>query len=200
MRLPLQSTCDQSDPKTAHQWVFVELPFAENQPHTPDTRLLPLWSQRLDDAGYRHVDQIRALANEDGFIHVDQLPEQRKRFRPPHRGQQHVLNASGVWVDMNAKDPEPVAIPDPAEFTPHEQAVMRERMYHTGVLKRPEPAVDKASVGKARNLFNPSDYSPSMVNGYLMGVDDTERRRVLAAEMTGKKRQQILRNPLWKGL
>lgn len=199
MRLPLQSTCDQSDPRTAHQWLFVDLPFAENQPYTPDVRLLPDWSQRVNDAGYRHVDQIRALANEEGFIHVDQLPEQRKRYRPPHRGQQHYLN-TGVWVDMNAEDPEPVMIPDMERHTPHEQAVVAEQLYHTGVIKRQEPQPDKATVGKARPVFNPSDYSPSMVNGYLMGVDDTERRRVLAAEMTGKKRQQILRNPLWKGL
>ncbi|WP_418346233.1 phage gene 29 protein family protein [Rhodococcus pyridinivorans] len=199
MRLPLQLTCDQSDPTTAHQWLFVDLPFSENQPYTPDVRLLPAWSQRVSDAGYLHVDQIRALANEDGYIHVDQLPKQRKRYRPPRRGQQHYLN-TGDWVDMDAEDHEPVTIPDPALYTPHEQAVMAERMYHTGVLKRSEPEPDKASVGKARPVFRPGDHSPSTVNGYLMGVDDTERRRVLAEEMRGKKRQQILRNPQWKGL
>lgn len=199
MRLPLQSICNQDDPKQAHQWVFVELPFAENQPYTPDVRLLPQWSQRLDDAGYRHVDQIRALADENGMIHVDQLPAQRMRFRPPHRGQQHTLNMSGVWVGVDDPDPEPVTIPDMELHTPHEQAVVAEQLYHTGVLKRPVPEPDKATVGRAP--FNPSEHTPSSVNTYLeYCADDAERRRVLAAEMTGKKRQQILRNPKWKGL
>ncbi|WP_407107870.1 DUF2744 domain-containing protein [Rhodococcus aetherivorans] len=199
MRLPLQSTCDQSDPKQAHQWVLVQMPFGHGQPYTPDLRMMPELSQHIDDAGYRHVDQIRALADANGLIHVDQLPAQRKRFRPPHRGQQHVLNASGAWVDVDAEDPEPVRVPDPAEYTPHEQAVMAERMYHTGVLKRPEPQVDTARDG---TLFEPSEHSPSVVNAYLeyCAGGDSERRRVLAAEMTGKKRQQILRNPKWRGL
>ena len=201
MRLPLQSTCDQNDPRTAHQWLCVQLPFGQNQGHTPDLRLLPDWSQRIDDAGYRHVDQIRALADENGLIHVDQLPKQRKRFRAPYRGQQHALNGSGEWVDMDAEDPEPFAVPDPAAHTPHEQAAMAERMYYTGALKRPEPVVDKASVGTARPIFNPSEHTPNAVNTYLeYCANDVERRRVIAAEMNGKKRGQILRNPKWKGM
>ncbi|MCK8671012.1 DUF2744 domain-containing protein [Rhodococcus sp. HM1] len=200
MRLPEQATCDQNDPRTAHQWLFVDLPFGENQPHTPDLRLLPSWSQRVDDAGYRHVDQIRALADENGMIHVDQLPQQRKRHRPPYRGQQHAMNASH-WVDMDDENPEPFAIPDPALYTPHEQAAIVERMYYTGVLKRAEPEVDKASVGKARPIFNPADHTPNAVNTYLeYCANDAERRRVIAAEMNGKKRGQILRNPKWKGM
>ncbi|MEZ5152131.1 phage gene 29 protein family protein [Rhodococcus zopfii] len=199
MRLPLQSTCDQTKPDQAHQWLCVDLPFGQDQSFTPDHKLLPEWSQRIDDAGYRHVDQIRALANEDGFIHVDQLPQQRKRFRPPYRGQQHYLN-HGVWVGMDEPDPEPFSVPDPAAHTPHEQAAMAERMYYTGVLKRAEPEPDKASISRAP--FNPSDHTVASVNTYLEwgAANDSERSRVLAAEMLGKKRQQILRNPKWKGL
>jgi len=201
MRLPLQETCDQNDPREAHQWLFVALPFGETQSHTPDVRMLPSWSQRVADAGYMHVNQIRALANEDGFVHVDQLPKQRKRLRAPYRGQQHYLNGACEWVDMDEPDPEPFIVPDPAAHTPHEQAAMVERLYYTGALKRPEPEVDKASVGEARPVFNPAEHSPSEVRTYLeYCANDAERRRVIAAEMTGKKRPQILRNPKWRGL
>lgn len=201
MRLPLQSNCDQNDPREAHQWLFVQIPFGPDQGHTPDLRMLPDWSQRVDDAGYRHVDQIRALADENGMIHVDQLPKQRKRFRAPYRGQQHGLNGSGDWVDMDAEDPAPFIVPDPERFTPHEKAAMAERLYYDGTIKRPEPEVDKASVGTAKPLFRPGEHTPNSVNTYLeYCANDAERRRVIAEEMTGKRRDQILRNPKWKGL
>lgn len=198
MRLALQSNCNQDDPREANQWLFVDLPFGHNQPYTPDHRMLPDWSERVTDAGYVHIDNLKKLAGDGGLIHIDQLPEQKIRYRPPYRGQQHTLN-HGSWVAMDSEDPAPFTVPDPALHTVHEQEAMAERLYHTGVLKRHEDKPETASVGRAP--FNPSDHTPSSVNTYLeYCADDHERRRVLAAEMTGKHRQQILRNPLWKGL
>src|SRR5690606_36301376 len=95
-----------------------------------------------------------------------------------------------------------VVIPEPAEFTEHEQAVMQERMRYTGTLKDPEPVDD----GVARELkpqFDPTDRTPSAVNAYLEACDtmgnEAEIRRVLAAEMLRKPkpRQQILNR--WPG-
>ncbi len=198
MRLPMQSNCNQDDPREANQWLFVDLQFGPNQPYTPDQRMLPDWSERVSDAGFVHVDNVRKLADANGMVHVDQLPKQKLRYRPPYRGQQHTLN-HGVWVPMDEKDPEPFAVPDPAEFTSHEQEAMAERLYHTGVLKREDPKPEGAQAVRAP--FNPADHTPSSVNTYLeYCADDHERRRVIAAEMTGKKRQQVLRNPKWKGL
>ncbi len=200
MRLALQSNCDQSKPDQAHQWVFTDLPFGQDQTFTPDHKLIPEWSQRLDDAGYRHVDQIRALANEDGFIHVDQLPPAAQALPAAVPRPTALPQPRGGLVRHGRAGPGAFTIPDPAAHTPHEQAAMAERMYYTGVLKRAEPEPDKASVSRApvqpvRPHRRVGEHLPR-----VGAADDAERSRVLAAEMLGKKRQQILRNPKWKGL
>jgi len=81
-------------------------------------------------------------------------------------------------------------IPDVSAYTPAEQSIIAAQLYETGLLTPPEPVIDKADVVLD---FNPAEHSPSTVNGYLMAVSDAERRRVIALEMTGKARDQILR-------
>lgn len=144
---------------------------------TPTSDIAEEWSQRLWDLGFRHDPDA-----------------QTKKIRPPHRGQQHPLNNTSHVVDIDEPDPAPVVIPDMSRHTPHEQVVVAEQLYQNGILQRQAPEVDKASIAPT---FNPSEHSPSTVNGYLMGQPDHERRRVLALEMTGKHRDQILRK--WKG-
>ena len=176
-RIPTREMCNQDDPRTAFKWAFVAWPLTETQPFTPPPDIAEEWSQRLWELGFRHHPDL-----------------QSKRIAAPHRGQQHPLNNSSVVVDVDAPDPEPVIIPDMTDLTAHEQAVVAEQLYQTGVLKRQAPPRDTATVV---NDFNPGDHSPSTVNGYLMAADEATRRRVLAAEMTGKRRDQILRK--WKG-
>lgn len=203
-RLPLIDNVDMKDPRQRHQWVFAQWPFLNGQEYTMQGDALEEWSERLDDVGYVHGPTLAKLADENGMIHVSQLPEQKIKFLPPHRGQQHALNQSGIWVGIDEPDIPPVIIPDPAEFAVHEQAVMAERMYQTGVLKVPEVEPE----GHARELrpqFNPSEHTPSGVNGYMeackiMG-NEVEMRRVMAAEMNasegGKHRDNILKK--WPG-
>ncbi|MBP0109502.1 hypothetical protein B0F75_24955, partial [Rhodococcus hoagii] len=78
----------------------------------------------------------------------------------------------------------PAVIPDVSskEYTRNEQAAIAEQLYRDGVIPTPEPEMDKATVERT---FNPADYTPSEVRGYLIGAEDRERARVLALEMTG---------------
>lgn len=201
-RLPLQQDCIESDdPTIRHQWVFVALPFHGMTPFTMEPQLREQWSERIDEAGYRHVDQIRALADENGNIHVSQLPEQKVKFIPPHRGQQQHLNNSGVWVGMDEEAPDPVALPNVEEYTRHEQEFIAEQLRYHGVVRDLEPEVAGAVVVPSAPAFNPSDHTVSGVNGYLLApISDAEKRRVIAAEQMGKKRQGILRAPQNKGI
>lgn len=198
-RIPTWDNCNRSDPRTQLKPACVGLPWAGQQKFTPPSDLAEEWSEHWVKIGLVYVGDIAALADENGTIHVDQLPEPELRLIPPHRGQQHPMNATMQWVDINEPDPQPVVIPDVSTrvHTPEEQAIVVEQLYHDGAIPRPEPEMDKATVERT---FNPADYTPSEVRGYLIGADDRERARVLALEMTGKARQQILKDPRWRGL
>ncbi|MFC9514397.1 DUF2744 domain-containing protein [Nocardiaceae bacterium NPDC056970] len=198
-RIPTWENCDRTDPKLALKPACVGLPWAGSQKFTPPSDLAEEWSEHWGKIGVCYVGDIAALADEDGTIHVDQLPKPELRLIPPHRGQQHPMNATMQWVGCDEPDPDPVVIPDVSSkvYTRHEQEVIAEQLYHDGVIDRPEPKRDVASVERT---FDPADYTPSEVRGYLIGADDLERSRVLALEMTGKRREQILDDPRWKGM
>lgn len=187
----------QDDPKEMFQWAFVAVRLAGDTEFTPNPEAREWLSEHLWDLGFRHDPALML-----------------KKLRTPHRGQQHYLNNTSEWVGIDEPDVAPVALPNMDEYTLHEQALVQEQLYYTGVGKRPEPAEpDKASVVSAP-AFDPFDYSVSTVKGYLLGVDEAERRRVLALEMggkdygppgkrkhrKGKKRQGILNDPSLRGL
>ena len=62
--------------------------------------------------------------------------------------------------------------------------------------------MDTAVVVDGSDLFNPADHTVSAVNGYLMApIPMSEKRRVIALEMSSKKpRQGILNNPNNRGI
>lgn len=179
-RLPTQESCapkggEEPDPREVFQWAFVSLPFAGSTPLIVQDAVRPEWSQLFWDLGFRHHPEL-----------------QTKKIRPPHRGQQHSLNGSVLVVDVDDPDPDPVVIQDPAALTAFEQEIQLERYRQLGRIPEPNPVVEGAEE-LSGDLFDPADHTPSTVNGYLMAAQPVERRRVIAAEMTGKKRDQILR-------
>lgn len=178
-RFPTFESCDQDDPREAFQWAFARLPFSGSTPLIVQPEVLPEWSQLMWDYGFRHHPEL-----------------QTKKPVAPFRGQQHTLNPAVTVADVDADDPVAV-VPDPAQFTRHEQEVLAERLRFAGVITEPEPEVRGA---KIMPTFNPSDHTPSVVHGYLLAADDDERRRVLALEMRGKQRDKILNRPEWRGL
>lgn len=183
-RFPTYEDCDQEKPEEAFQWALTAFPFTGSTPLLIDPHVRPEWSKLLWDLGFRHHPEL-----------------QTKKVRPPLRGQQHVLNGMIEVADVDAPEPPDIVIQDPELLARHEQEVVAEKLRYLGVVKDAPEAhpLQKARV-KTGPLFNPAEHSPSTVKGYLMGQDEREIRRVLAAEMRGKARPQILNDPRWKGM
>ncbi|CCW14597.1 phage gene 29 protein family protein [Rhodococcus aetherivorans] len=184
-RIPTRENCDPNDPEDKFQWVFVAWPFMGDQTYTPHDDILKMWSKRMCDLGFELPDPDKSQLKLVG----------------PVRGPQHTLNGAVGWVDKNDPDPEPVVIPDMGAYTRFEQEIVAEQLRYHGVIPGEEQKVSKAKV-RTGDQFEPSEHSPSTVNGYLLGVqaqgNSAEMRRVVAAEMAGKKRDQILRK--WRGI
>lgn len=201
-RIPTQQwSLAQSDPKKRHQWVFVgSMVYGASARYTPDDDSLEVLSERIEETGYMHVSELEALAV-DGQIPVDALRPQVKKLKLPAMGQHHTLNNTSQWVDMDEPDSVPMVAQDMDAFTTEQNQVHFQQLLEKG-FRPPEeedgPAEASVEVPKT---FDPSRYTPSEVKGYLLGQDDTERRRVLALEMLGKRKSpKILNHPDWKGL
>lgn len=173
---------EEPDPEKVFQWVFVALPFTSSTPLLIQPQVRPMWSELFWNLGFRHHPELQTV-----------------KIRHPRRGQLHALNGSTSVVPIDDPEPDPITIPDPLAYSPHEQAVMAERLYHSGALRDAIPAglPQLASVDTGEQ-FDPRGYSVATVNGYLMAASPAERRRVIAAEMTGKARVSILRK--WPGV
>src|SRR5690606_16939511 len=131
-------------------WASMYIPVAGRSPMVFPRMIGETFSKHYHECGFVHVDYIRSLADENGMVHVDKLPEQQKKFRRPYRGQQHLLNGMGGWVPMDSEDPEPVVIQDPATMTNEELNAQVERMRYMGFrINEPEPDQGRASVPKA---------------------------------------------------
>ncbi|MFC8182395.1 DUF2744 domain-containing protein [Rhodococcus sp. NPDC057297] len=201
-RIPTQEWClAQEDPKVRHQWAFPQcIPFGPKSLVSPDGDMFQVLSERVEETGYMHVSELAALADEDGNIHVSKLRGQTKKFILPAMGQHHTLNNSGRWADMDEPDTVAMVSQDMDMYTTEQNENHFQQLLEKGF--RPpesEEGPGEASV-EVPKTFNPSDWTPSEVKGYLLGQDDTERRRVLALEMRHKRRDKILNYPDWKGL
>ncbi|CAM4133734.1 DUF2744 domain-containing protein [Nocardia ninae] len=178
-RFPTLSNCDQGKPEDAFQWAFVALPFEGSTPFMIQPEARKEWSQLFWDLGFRHFPEL-----------------QTRKVRPPIRGGTHTLNPSVTVVDVNDPDPEEFKGPDMSAYTVHEQAIVAEQLRHLQ-NQGDRPDVDETASVVA-DQFNPADHSVSYVLGYLHHATDFERRRVIAAEMTGKRRDGIMRR--YKGI
>ncbi|MFB8281885.1 phage gene 29 protein family protein [Nocardia colli] len=176
---PTLSNCDQAVPAEAFQWAFVALPFEGSTPFMIQPEARQEWSQLFWDLGFRHHREL-----------------QTRKVRPPIRGGAHTLNPSVTVVDVDEPDPQQFTAPDMSDYTAHEQAIVAEQLRHLQNQGDRPDADETASV--VAEQFNPADHSVSYVLGYLHHANDYERRRVIAAEMTGKRRDGIMRR--YKGI
>ncbi|MEU4709518.1 DUF2744 domain-containing protein [Nocardia salmonicida] len=175
---------EEPNPRRLYRWALDVLPFSGSTPLLVQPEAQEQWSELLWDFGFRHHPEL-----------------QTKKVVQPWRGQQHSLNGSARVVGIDDPEPDAVRIPDPLSYTPHEQAVMAERLYHAGMIGDRVPKWEQGASAEAGEPFNPSDHSVSGVNGYLLApIPIGEKRRVIAAEMVGKKRDGILRNPANRGI
>jgi len=200
-KIPTWENVNPDDPAEALQPALVALPFVGDQTFTPQDDILQKWSKRFTDVGLVYGPHLAKLADENGNIHVSQLPQPSIKLRAARRGPQHTLNGLSDWVPVDTPDDEPVVIPDVGLYTRAEQEVIAEQLRYHNVIQDEELPRSNART-YSLSQFDPSAASPSEVNGYLKGVQSQgnvgEMRRVIAAEMTGKKRDQILRK--WPGV
>ncbi|QGJ89728.1 hypothetical protein SEA_SUPERCHUNK_28 [Mycobacterium phage Superchunk] len=135
MSIPSQESHDPTDPRQHVAWALRNLPMIAGVGAITHPGYLADWSEHLWKCGFRHVDALRELADEDGNIHVSQLPEQAIKFQPAFRGQRHDMNNAARWVQMDAKDPEPVRIPNIRQLTDQENRAMLSQYERDGWIK-----------------------------------------------------------------
>lgn len=127
-------------PHPLMQWVR-GVPMNEWNDYTKPAMNLPTDAQQffaihMDRVGLVHVDQVRSLANEYGWVHVDQLPQQLLQHWRPNEGPDIPINP-GTWHSVDEEMPDAAAadmtppdlsgIPD-AEFAALKEAVRREEI------------------------------------------------------------------------
>ncbi|BBX09504.1 phage gene 29 protein family protein [Mycolicibacterium aichiense] len=134
MSIPTQEAHDPNDPRQHAMWALRNLPMVAGTGAITHPGYLADWSEHLWKCGFRHVDALRALADENGNIHVSQLPEQEIRFQQPFRGQRHHMNPAARWVGLDEKDPEPVRIPNIRQLTDQENQAMIKQYQDAGLI------------------------------------------------------------------
>ncbi|QGJ88782.1 hypothetical protein SEA_YECEY3_30 [Mycobacterium phage Yecey3] len=143
MSIPSQQDHNPKDPRQHAIWALRNLPMVAGVGAITHPAYLADWSEHLWKCGFRHVDALRELADEDGNIHVSQLPEQVIKFQPAFRGQRHDMNNAARWVKHDEPDPEPVRIPDIRKLTQQENEAMLRQYREAGMIpdNRPGPAM-----------------------------------------------------------
>ncbi|QIS21252.1 phage gene 29 protein family protein [Nocardia terpenica] len=159
---------DESNPDDI-EWMFTHLPLSDSLPLQVQPKARKEWAQLFTAYGVRWHPELAT-----------------KKLRHVGRGGAHDLNGLRVVLDVNDPDPEPIRVPDPEEMTHAEQAFMAERLRYLGRMPAPPHRVP------AGERMDPAKHEAAVVLGYLMGCDEVEKRRVIAAEMTGLAREEIL--------
>jgi hypothetical protein len=144
--IPTQKQTDLTKPETHLVWALQNMPVAAGVGAVTNVAVLQSWAKHLWEVGVVHRDYLELLADEDGYIHVSQLPRQAKRLAPPVRGPRHGFNNASRWVEMSAPDPEPVVIQDPRLLTAQEREAQLSVYAELGLIPQPTPGRDTASV------------------------------------------------------
>lgn len=147
--IPSQERTDWSDPRQHAAWVFPGMPLTDGGGFMSHPDTYGDWSEHVVNAGFTHVDYLRSLANDEGFIHVDQLPKQTIEHHQPQRGADHWLNPTGKWVKKGTPRPKVTKAPDMEKYTAMEQAESLEQMARMGRFS-PELIEQMAAEGLIR--------------------------------------------------
>jgi len=133
-----QQECDWEVPEEHFLWALRNLPSFAGSGVITHVGFLRAWSKHLWEAGFAHRDYLEGLADENGNIHVSQLPQQQIKFQEAFRGPTHSFNPAARWVRADEPEPEVFSIPDPTQFTQQEQYALAYRLHHNGI-RIPEP-------------------------------------------------------------
>jgi len=140
-RFPQQSDCDMADPEEHFFWALTQIPYGPHNSQPIQPSIARTISKHLHECGFRHFPSL-----------------QKKKLQMPHRGQQHYLNASAVWVPIDTEDPEPVRLPDVRSMTTHEKQLMVEELKNIDFLKDPPE-----DLGKVAKRVSYSDFPSKRV-------------------------------------
>lgn len=142
--IPHQSECNMDDPRQHVIWALHHLPNVGGVAQVTHPSILADWSEHLVKCGFVHGPSLAKLANEDGYIHVDQLPKQEIKHLRSVRGPRHHMNAAAPWVPIDEKEPEPMRIPDVRRLTDQENEAMVAQLRAAGFIKDVVPQRDTA--------------------------------------------------------
>lgn len=144
--IPAQADCDPTNPEEHFLWALRNLPNVRGVGQVTHPSILRDWSRHLVDCGFAHRDWLAGLADDNGMIHVDQLPKQVKKFQVAARGPRHDFNPAAGWVPIDEPDPAPVRLPNIHELTAQENAAMLAQYRAAGLIPALPPARDTAEV------------------------------------------------------
>ena len=129
-----QEQTNYNNPREHFEWALRSLPMVAGIGGVIPPAFLPAWSEHLFGCGFFHRDFIASLADENGMIHVDQLPRQVLQFEPAVRGPRNAYNNAARWVVEGTPPPEPIRLPDVTELTADEQAAMIDQFVNAGLI------------------------------------------------------------------
>ncbi|QWS68139.1 hypothetical protein SEA_VANLEE_21 [Gordonia phage VanLee] len=154
--IPVQDTADYSDPRRHLAWMFPGIKLSDGGGLMTHPETYYNWSEHCIKAGAVHVDYIRSLANDDGFIHVSQLPHQEIERHPPTRGEDHWLNPTGKWVPVGTPREKRETVVDIDGYTAPEQAAVLEQYALAGKF-----TPEEVESFIARGLIRPEALAPA---------------------------------------
>lgn len=144
--IPTQQEADLNSPEEHFLWALRNMPAFAGAGMVTHPGFLRQWSVHLWQCGFAHRDWLERLADEDGNIHVSQLPQQTIKFQPAIRGPRHGYNNAARWVSAGTPDPEPINLPDIRELTIQENQIMLQQYMDAGMIPQAYPQRDTAEV------------------------------------------------------
>lgn len=132
--LPSQHEADMNNPDEHIAWAMRSLPSFAGSGCVTHSGFLRRWSKHLWDCGFRHTSWLAKLADENGNIHVSQLPKQTIKFQEAFRGPHHQYNNAARWVSEDTPDPQPVIIPNLREHTIQEKYALAYQLKEEGIV------------------------------------------------------------------
>jgi len=133
-----QEQTNYSNPREHFVWALRNLPMIAGIGGITHPMFLTQWSEHLFNCGFFHTDYIAGFADENGMIHVSQLPGQIIAFQAAARGPRNAWNNAARWDTEGSPEPAPVTIPDINELSANERAAILGQFIDAGLVEPPD--------------------------------------------------------------
>jgi hypothetical protein len=137
MSIPDQKQVNWLVPEEHFAWAMRNMPTFAGVGAVTHPGFLRVWSKHLWECGFAHRDYLVSLADENGMIHVDQLPAQSIKLQPAFRGPRNNFNNAAQWVPVDQPDITPMNLPDVNQLTPQENEAMLQQYRDAGLIPVP---------------------------------------------------------------